>query len=118
MSAEAVMAIRKRKLGIPDQPESDPVIPVMVRPVIEEPRPLLSAVETDWFRSVDQDLLNVEDHINGPKVPSPSSLNEGGYLSNIRASSTVETAMGFPSVIPARRALLAAADGLYSFHRV
>ncbi|XP_055331422.1 CDK-activating kinase assembly factor MAT1-like [Paramacrobiotus metropolitanus] len=118
MSAAAVVAIHKRKQGIPDTTGQE-VTPLRsisaVRPVIQEPPPLLSASEVEWFRARDVDLLNVEDKLSGPRVPPANALEKAGYLNAVRAAPPAEVAMGFISVFPARRALLSAYDGLFIF---
>ena len=115
MSAEAVWESHKRKNSVLDQcTESEPYQTngVLSRPVIEEAPPVLTDNDLRWFLR-DNELDKVEGNMNGPPVTPAHLLAEKGYLKAARASSTLELTMGFDSVIPARRALLSAFDGLY-----
>ncbi|GAV03891.1 hypothetical protein RvY_14259 [Ramazzottius varieornatus] len=115
MSAEAVWESHKRKNSVLDQcteSEDYQMSGLLQRSVIEEPPPVLTDNDLQWFLR-DEELDKVEGNMSGPPVASPRSLAEKDYLKATRASSTLELTMGFESVIPARRALLAAFDGLY-----
>ena len=116
MSAASILSDHKRKRGILDE-EHHHVPEIRPKTVIEEPPPVLTESDAQWFLREDAQLHEVEDSLDGPAVPSPRSLSTNGYLKSIRATPTAELAMGFTSVFPARRALLAAFDGLYNFRR-
>ncbi|OQV15430.1 CDK-activating kinase assembly factor MAT1 [Hypsibius exemplaris] len=118
MSAESVLADHKRKRGILDVEERYHVVPeVRPKQVIEEPPPIITAADAEWFLLDDRQLCGVEDDLNGPPVLSPDSLAAAGFLRSIRETPAAELAMGFTCVFPARRALLAAFDGLYNFQK-
>lgn len=114
MSAAAVLAIYKRKNGILDVEEHHIPAPGP-RQLIEEAPPVISAAEAEWFLRPDEALIAVERDSQGPRVPSPQDLERLGYLRNVKASQPVDLAMGFPTFVPARLALLSAFDSLYSF---
>jgi len=114
MSAESILADHKRKRGILDV-EDHHVPDFRAKTVIEDPPPILTESDAEWFLREDAQLREVEDNLNGPAVLSPRSLSSNGYLKSIRSTPAAELAMGFTSVFPARRALLAAFDSLYTF---